>query len=140
LPTISQTVLVLEDDESSCFVLRAIMEEGGFKVVESIQPTDAINICSIYPEAIAVTICDVLLRESHGPKTVRELKTLRPNMAVLFVSGYPLELLQDRGMLDSRDLAENRTDFLQKPFTAQTILSVVRELITARSRCFGDSV
>ncbi len=107
------------------------MESGGFKVIESLEPSDAINICSIYPEAIGVMICDVLLRESHGPNTVRQVKTLRPNMAVLFISGYPLELLQDRGVLDSRDLTENRTDFLQKPFTAQRILCVVRELIAA---------
>jgi two-component system, cell cycle sensor histidine kinase and response regulator CckA len=131
LPSTSPTVLVLEDDESSRFVLREIIESAGFNVLETVGPADAIEVCRRHPGAIAAMISDVVLRETGGPETVRQLKALQPDMAVLFVSGYPLAHLENRGMLDSSDLLGNRMDFLQKPFTAQKLLGVVRELIGA---------
>jgi len=54
-------------------------------------------------------------------------------MAILFISGYPLELLENRGMVEKISRPGERTDFLQKPFTAQALLNAVRRLIGQNS-------
>jgi CheY-like chemotaxis protein len=121
--------LVLEDDAPSRFVLNEILERGGYSVLSSASVSDAINICRTHPDAIELLIADVVLRGDGGPEGVRELRRLQPGMAILFISGYPLELLENRGLLDRINRPEERTDFLQKPFTAQALLNAVRRLI-----------
>jgi CheY-like chemotaxis protein len=125
----SQTVLVLEDDAASRFVLNEILERGGYKVLSSASLSDAISICRSHSDEIELLIADVVLRGNGGPEGVRELKLLQPGIAILFISGYPLELLENRGMLEKLNRPEERTDFLQKPFTAQALLDAVRRLI-----------
>jgi DNA-binding NtrC family response regulator len=129
IPRAPKTVLVLEDDESSRFVLRAVMESGGYRVLESDHPKTALDICRVHPETIAVMISDVTAGDATGPNTVRQLKELQPGMAILFVSGYPFEHLKDVGLLEWHDVMDQRMGFLQKPFTPQKLLRVVRELI-----------
>jgi DNA-binding NtrC family response regulator len=128
-PLSFQTVLVLEDDASSRFVLNEILERGGYRVSSSASVSDAISICRTHPDEIELLIADVVLRGDGGPEGVRELKLLQPGMAILFISGYPLELLENRGLVEKINRPEERTDFLQKPFTAQALLNVVRRLI-----------
>ena len=125
----SQTVLVLEDDASSRFVLNELLERGGFKVLFSSSVNEAIHLCRTHPNEIELLIADVVLRGDGGPEGVRALKLLQPDMAILFISGYPLELLEHRGLLEKVNRPDERTDFLQKPFTAQALLNAVRRLI-----------
>jgi CheY-like chemotaxis protein len=129
LPATSPISLVLEDDESSRFVLRLILERAGFKVLESAQAAEAIDICRSHPGLIAIMVSDVVLRGNDGVETVRQAQTLQPEMAILFVSGYPLEFLNTRGLLDPLDMPARNRAFLQKPFTAQAFLSAIRQLI-----------
>ena len=128
-PGINHTVLVLEDDDSSRFVLREILARHGYGVLDTHSSVGAVEICRSHPESICLMIADVVLRGTGGPETIRQIKELRPNMPILFVSGYSLEYLDNRGMIDRQDLAVAGTDFLQKPFTAQTLLEAARNLI-----------
>jgi len=125
----ARIALVLEDDESSRFVLRAILEHGGFTVLESAEPAAAIEICRTHPDPLTIVVSDGFLRVRGGPDTVRQMKELQPGMAILFVSGYPLDQLANRGF-GAPDLAGGPSNFLQKPFTAQTLLNTIRELIS----------
>ena len=128
-----QISLVLEDDEGSRFVLRAILEQAGFKVLECAQAAEAIDICQIYPASIVIMVSDVVLRGRGGPETIRQIHALRPDMPILFVSGYPLDILENRGLLDPLDMAAKNRAFLQKPFTAQALLGVIRLLMDPAS-------
>ena len=119
----------MEDDAPSRFVLNEILERGGYNVLSSASLSDAINVCRAHPDEIQLLIADVVLRGNGGPEGVRELKLLQPGMAILFISGYPLELLENRGLVEKINRPEERTDFLQKPFTAQALLNAVRRLI-----------
>lgn len=120
---------MLEDDVSSRFVLNEILERGGYNVLSSASLREAIDICRTHSDRIELLIADVVLRGNGGPEGVRELKLLQPGMAILFISGYPLELLENRGMVEKFNRPEERADFLQKPFTAQALLKAVRRLI-----------
>jgi len=122
----TQTVLVLDDDESSRFVLRAILERAAITVLDASHAAGAVDICESHPQPICLVVVDVILRGSGGPETVKKLKALRPEMAILFVSGYPLEHLEERGLIEQ---AIANGEFLQKPFTPQVFLRAVRNLI-----------
>ena len=128
MPGTPQVALVLEDDETSRFVLKTVLEDAGFKVLESAQAADAIDICRIHPGPITIMVSDVVLRGRGGPDDVRQIQTLQPGIAILFVSGYPLEELENRGLLGPLEIPTNKA-FLQKPFTAQTLLGTIRHLI-----------
>src|SRR5438105_4540296 len=69
----AQISLVLEDDEASRFVLRVILEDAGFQVLESAQVGEAIDLCRIHPGSIAIMVSDVVLRGSAGTETVRQI-------------------------------------------------------------------
>ncbi len=110
-------------------MLREILEHDGFTVLSSAGLNDAVEICQIHPEPITLLVCDVVLRGPGGPEGIRQLKQLRPDMAILFVSGYPLEQLENRGMVEKVDRPGEKTDFLQKPFSAKALLRTVHRLI-----------
>jgi len=110
-------------------VLNEILERRGYNVLSSASLSEAIGICRTHSDPIELLIADVVLRGNGGPEGVRELKLLQPAMAILFISGYPLELLENRGMVEKISRPGERTDFLQKPFTAQALLNAVRRLI-----------
>lgn len=124
-----QAVLVLEDDPSSRFVLKEILERGGFTVLECAYYGRALEICEHHSGPIKLMIADVVLRGQGGPEEIRRLRALQPDMAVLFISGYPLEHLENRDMIDSPRTPGGHANFLQKPFTAKILLGAVQDLI-----------
>jgi DNA-binding NtrC family response regulator len=129
-----QVALVLDDDASSRFVFRHMLEREGFAVIESGRLGDAIESCRSHPGPITLWIADVVLRGENGSEGLSQLRGLLPGLAVLFVSGYPLEELQSRGMIDQDVLWNEKIAFLQKPFTIQTFRAVVRDLIDTSYR------
>lgn len=129
MPGTPQVALVLDDDASSRFVLRHMLEREGFEIIESGRLGDAIETCKSYPGQITLLVSDIVLRGESGPEGLSQLTGFRPGLAVLLVSGFPLEELQNRGMIDKAVLSNEKIAFLQKPFTAQNFLSVVRDLI-----------
>lgn len=122
---------MLDDDQSSRFVLRAVMEGDGFVVWECENTAGAIEICRVPQRPISMLISDVVLREAGAPETIRLLKLLQPGMAILFISGYPLRQLQNSGAIEQREIIGDRTAFLQKPFASKELLRVVHKLIAA---------
>jgi two-component system, cell cycle sensor histidine kinase and response regulator CckA len=122
-------ILVLEDDSASRFVLKTVLEGAGFSVLESLDAASAVSYCAQPAHSIDLLIADVVLRGPHGPEALREIQELRPQMPILFISGYPLEQLANRRLIDSRIIAGDRADFLQKPFTAESLLYGVRKLL-----------
>lgn len=122
------TALVLDDEAASRFAIRAILERGGFDVLECAHAPGAIEICERNPGLVTILVTDVVLRGQTGPEAIRQMIAVQPGMAILFVSGYPLDQALNRGIM-TLDLSGTPMDFLQKPFTVQTLLGIVRRLI-----------
>ena len=125
------TALVLEDNETGRFVLRAILEHHGFAVLESATAPEAIRQSREYPTPIHLLIADVVLRSVGGMEVIRQLKQQRPELACLFVSGYPLDQLLNRGLIESEFFSASGAAFLQKPFAASTLMRVVDRLLNS---------
>ena len=124
-------MLLLDDDPSTLLVLRAVLESKGVEVLESLDAKAAVKHCQERPGGIDVLVADVILGDTNGPAVVRRVKYLQPEMRLLFISGFALEDLVRRGILDPHDLAADCAAFLQKPFTAAALLENVHRLLSS---------
>jgi CheY-like chemotaxis protein len=122
-----RTILVLEDNETSRFVIRTVLEDSGFSVVEASGADEAIRACQDHPE-IDLLIADAILRDSNGPQIAARLREIRPGVPILFISGFPLKQLINRGLLESETMGPN-VAFLEKPFLPKVLLQNVRTLL-----------
>jgi two-component system, cell cycle sensor histidine kinase and response regulator CckA len=132
----SSTVLLLDDDATMLLVLRTILEARDIQVLESADERTAVGHCQQLPGKIDLLVADVVLRYTDGPAVVRRVKYLQPAMRLLFISGFGLDELGRRGLLDDQDMAPGIVEFLQKPFAAKTFLQSVDGLL---SSCAGAS-
>ena len=122
-------VLILDDFDQSRFVIRAVLEGAGYNVLEAANGTEALAACEQMEQPLDLLISDVLLREAYGTEIAIRIAALRPQMPILFISGYSVEDLTDRGLLEANQSAA-KIAFLQKPFDPEQLLTKVREMIT----------
>jgi two-component system cell cycle sensor histidine kinase/response regulator CckA len=124
-------ILVLEDNETARFVFRAVLEPVGYTVVDVEDETEAIQMFASPDERFDLLVADVVLRAAYGADTARRLAKMRPDVPILFTSGFPLATLLNRGLLAPDQLPSRKTAFLEKPFKAAELVDRVRELIAA---------
>jgi PAS domain S-box-containing protein len=122
-PEGSETVLVVEDEESVRTLVRATLERGGYRVLPASNPREAVGVASGFRGPIHLLLSDVIMPESEGPPLFDRLTKERPGLRVLYMSGYANESIVHRGLLIEG------TSFLQKPFTPQTLRRKVREVL-----------
>ena len=107
----SETILLVEDEEAVRALASRILQERGYRVLESASPDDALQIAEHHQEPIALLLTDVVLPKMSGRKIAEHLTLLRPSMKVLYMSGYTDDAIVRNGVLEAN------TAFLQKPFT-----------------------
>ena len=121
----SETVLLLEDDEALRSVTQEILERAGYRMIVAARPEDALATAVAYPGQIDLLLSDVILPGMNGPRLAAELLARRPEIRVLFVSGYTDDAIFKPGILEAG------LRLLQKPFTAQALLQAVRAALEA---------
>ncbi len=117
----NETVLVVEDEDGVRAVARAILRRYGYTVLEAYLPEEAVSLCEKHPE-IRLILSDVVMPNMSGPELARRLHALRPDVRVLFMSGYTDDSLA-RYPLAPGDA------FLQKPFTPASLARKLREVL-----------
>jgi CheY-like chemotaxis protein len=121
-------ILLLEDHEQARFVIRAVLEGAGYGVIDATNEDDAMAICGRVDQRIDAMVSDVILSSARGTDVAQSIKSLRPALPILFVSGFGMDDLVSRGLLESDHLPSGRVSFLQKPFLPQTLLGTVERL------------
>jgi len=121
-----ETVLVVEDEAQVLTLERSILEARGYKVLTASHGKEAMRISQEYPEPIHLLVTDLILPHMNGREVARHLLPARPSMKVLYVSGYPDDTLVNAG------LTRHQTSFLQKPFTSDALLCIVRKVLEER--------
>ncbi|MGO8786710.1 MAG: PAS domain S-box protein [Terriglobia bacterium] len=121
----SETILLVEDDASVRDLAARILQQQGYKVLESKSPEDALQTAEHYQAPIALLLTDVVLPNMSGRKVAEHLALLRPSMKVLYMSGYTDDAVVRNGVLEAN------TAFLQKPFSPASLTRKVREVLDA---------
>jgi PAS domain S-box-containing protein len=119
----SETILVVDDDEQVRQVAVAILRRYGYNVLEAGTPGDALLIGEQFTSRIHLLVTDVVMPRMSGRQLWERLGPLRPDMKVLFVSGYADDAIVRYGVLSS-ELA-----FVQKPLVPGQLLAKVRSVI-----------
>jgi len=122
----SETVLLVEDEESVRQLVRETLESKGYKVLEADHGEAALQIAAEYSDDIDILITDVVMPGMSGRELSARLCASSPQIKVLYLSGYTEDAIPHEGVLDSG------TAFLQKPFTLQLLSRKVREVLGER--------
>jgi len=120
----SQTILLVEDETALLEVTHRSLETLGYAILAAQSPAEAIRISEGHPGPIHLMVTDVIMPGMSGAQLASHLSVLRPEMKVLYVSGYTDGSIVRHGVLKA-GLA-----FLQKPFPPKTLAQKVSELLT----------
>jgi two-component system, cell cycle sensor histidine kinase and response regulator CckA len=115
----SETILVVEDDESLRELTATTLQDAGYRVVQASDGEAALGIVRASQPGIDLLLTDVIMPGKTGVELVEQAKVIRPRLCSLFMSGYTGDLVSQRGVL----LQE--ASFLEKPFTRSSLLKKV---------------
>ena len=120
-----ETVLLVEDEASVRHASGQFLSQSGYTVLEANDGADALRASRQHCGPIHLMITDVVMPRMAGPKLAELLADERPDMKVLFVSGYAENTVLQHGKVDLT------TGFLQKPFSLKMLARKVREVLEA---------
>ena len=119
----SETVLLVEDEESVRQLVRETLQAKGYIVVEAENGEAGLAAAAAHDGRIDLVISDVVMPGMGGRELVKRLAETRPETKVLYLSGYTEDAIVSEGTIESG------TAFLQKPFTLQNLSRKVREVL-----------
>ncbi|MCL4847290.1 MAG: PAS domain S-box protein [Acidobacteria bacterium] len=120
----TETILLVEDEVALLRLTARLLERLGYTVLAAATPEAALELAKKDPRQIDLLVTDVIMPGASGRELWQEVAAVRPGLKCLFMSGYPTDVMADRGLLD-------HMCFLQKPFSAQALAAKVREALGA---------
>jgi two-component system cell cycle sensor histidine kinase/response regulator CckA len=115
----SETILLVEDEELLCHVVVEMLSQLGYKVLNATSGKEALAVARSHAGKIDVLITDVLMPALSGPQLADSLRSSRPGLKVIFVSGDA----------DAKDVLGLGDALLQKPFTIKMLSCKLREVL-----------
>jgi len=122
----SETLLLVDEAAPLRGLTRLLLEGCGYTVLDSGDPADAIEIAARHNGPLPLLITDVVMPGFSGPILAERLRAVRPEMKVLYTSGYADDEVAQHGLIGA-DRA-----FLEKPFGRDALIRKVREVLDSR--------
>jgi PAS domain S-box-containing protein len=117
------TVLIVEDEQMVLGLVRNVLQAGGYSVLEASNGVEALAVAERYQGAIDVLLTDVVMPGISGRDLAQRLRTLRPEIKIIFISGYTNE------MVFHQDPPDAAVSFLQKPFSPDALSRKVQDVV-----------
>jgi two-component system, cell cycle sensor histidine kinase and response regulator CckA len=118
-----RTVLLAEDEDVVRTLVREMLEDSGYSVLEASSAEAAIDVSKAHGGEIDLLLTDVVMPGMNGPALAKELSETRPTMRVLYTSGFTNSAVADQGV------AVEETAFLAKPFSSAALTAKVLEVL-----------
>jgi PAS domain S-box-containing protein len=130
-PQGAETILLVEDEEILRMLMTEVLEANGYSVFKATDSETAILFCEGHQGPIHLLLTDVVMPGIGGRALAEQLVAIRPDMRVLYMSGYTSDSIVHNGVLDEE------MSFLQKPFTPASLAQKVREVLEERMKDEG---
>lgn len=119
----AETILIAEDDRSVRDIIKEILVESGYSVIEAVDGKDAVERFIEKKHDIDLMIVDVVMPKKNGKEVYEEIRKTDRNVKVIFTSGYTRDVVIDKGVY------EDTVDFVSKPISQAELLVKVREAL-----------
>jgi two-component system, cell cycle sensor histidine kinase and response regulator CckA len=119
----TETVLVVEDQEGIRDIVRETLRRNGYQVLIAVDGDEALQMASAYPDPIHLLVTDLVMPNIGGRELAHRLTPLRPEMKVLFMSGY-----SEHSALEIEATSQSAS-VLQKPFSLDALARNVRRVL-----------
>jgi PAS domain S-box-containing protein len=119
-----ETVLVVEDDDVVRHLVGTMLRSAGYRVIAPPTTEEALSVCSRREARIDLLVTDMVLPGTDGVTVAEAAKQVRPDIKVLYMSGYTEHAVLRRSPMDSG------VPFLQKPFTKSALIAMVRQALS----------
>ncbi|MFN2446879.1 MAG: ATP-binding protein [Vicinamibacterales bacterium] len=120
----SEMILLVEDDAAVRELTASALERSGYRVISAALPEEALRVARNPQYRIDLLLSDVVMPGMLGPELARQVKALRPNVRLLFMSGYAADVI-------SSDMLQEAA-LLQKPFSSTVLTRAVRHVLDAQ--------
>lgn len=127
----TETILVGEDDDALRRLSKNVLGHYGYQVIEAVDGQDAVDKFVEYGESIDLVILDAIMPKKNGKRACDEMRIMRPNLQVVFVSGYTRDVFAENNVFDENSI------FIQKPVSPDVLLTRVREMLDNRAPAGG---
>src|ERR1700678_4453380 len=121
----TETILLAEDEANLRYLARQFLEKQGYRVIEAADGAVAMQIAVAHEGVIHLLLTDVIMPGMNGKELAQRVSEIRPNVKILYMSGYTENVIGRNGMLDAG------VRLLQKPFNLRDLKDKVREVLDA---------
>ncbi|MFA6053765.1 MAG: PAS domain S-box protein [Thermodesulfovibrionales bacterium] len=119
----TETVLLAEDETEVREFTKKLLEEYGYKVITASSGQEAINEFKAHKDKIQLVLLDVMMPDKNGREAYDEIKKIRPDIKVLFMSGYPADTIHKHKII------EKGFAYIEKPASPTKLLKKIREVL-----------
>jgi DNA-binding response OmpR family regulator len=119
----TETILLVEDEEPLRKVVIELLTQIGYNVLSASNGKEAMDVAQTYPHRIHLLVTDVLMPEIAGPELAKSLCVARPDLRVIYISGYTHDSLAPEGVLVPGTVLVN------KPFSVRVLSAKMREVL-----------
>jgi PAS domain S-box-containing protein len=119
----TETVLLAEDETAVRELTQHLLEDSGYQVITAKNGQDAINEFMEYKNKIQLLLLDVVMPNKNGREVYEEIKQIKPDIRVLFMSGYPADVIHKQGII------EKGFPYIEKPVSPAKLLKKIREVL-----------
>jgi len=119
----TETILLAEDNEEVRNATKKLIEKFGYTVIVARDGEEAVNKFGADSDRIRLLLLDVIMPRKNGKETYEEIRSVKPDIKVLFLSGHAADILDKKGMI------EEGLEFILKPVSPDKLLNKIREIL-----------